>query len=125
MDPARARHPELGNPPDAWGRAPPYIASWATGGSMPRYLIERTFIEGLFVPPGQPGRKLLQSIMACNSDRNVTWIHSYVAIDAAKSFCIYEAPSPEAIRLAAASNNLPVDRITQISVLDPYAYHVS
>lgn len=92
---------------------------------MPRYLVERTFIEGLSVPPGRPGRKLLQSILACNSDRNVTWIHSYVAFDAGKTFCIYEAPSPEAIRLAAASTYLPVDRITEISVLDPYAYHAS
>ena len=92
---------------------------------MPRYLVERTFPEGLFVPPGRPGRKLLQTISACNSDRSVTWIHSYVAIDAGKTFCIYDAPNPEAIRRAAASNNLPVDRITEISVLDPYAYHVS
>ncbi|MEX1004242.1 MAG: DUF4242 domain-containing protein [Acidimicrobiia bacterium] len=92
---------------------------------MPRYLVERTFPDGLLVPPGPPGRKLLGSIIACNSDRNVTWILSYVAVDAAKTFCIYEAPSPEAIRRAAASNNLPVDRITEISVLDPYAYHVS
>lgn len=91
---------------------------------MPRYLIERTFTEGLFVPAGPPGRTLLGSIMACNADRNVTWIHSYVAIDAGKSFCIYEAPSPEAIRLAAGSNGLPVDRIIEISLLDPYAYHV-
>jgi hypothetical protein len=56
---------------------------------------------------------------------SVTWIHSYVAVDAEKTFCIYEAPSPEAIRLAAASNNLPIDRITEISGLEPYAYHVN
>jgi hypothetical protein len=92
---------------------------------MPRYLVERTFPEGLLVPPGASGRELLASIIACNSDRNVTWIHSYVALDAGKTFCIYEAPSPEAIRLAAVSNSLPIDRITEISALDPYAYHVS
>jgi hypothetical protein len=92
---------------------------------MPRYLVERTFTDGLFVPPGPPGRKLLASIIACNSDRNVTWIHSYVAIDAGKTFCIYEAPNPESIRLAAVSNGLPIDRITEILGLDPYAYHVA
>jgi hypothetical protein len=92
---------------------------------MPRYLVERSFPDGLVVGPGPEGRKLLLSIIACNSDRNVTWVHSYVSLDLGKTFCIYDAPSPEAVRLAARSNGLPVDRITGISVLDPYAYHVS
>jgi hypothetical protein len=36
--------------------------------------------------------------------------------------CLYEAPSPEAIRNAARQNGLPVDRITKVRVLDPYFY---
>ncbi len=92
---------------------------------MPRYLVERSFPDGLVVASGPEGRKLLLSIVACNSDRRVIWVHSYVSIERGKSFCIYDAPSPEAIRLTASSNQLPVDRITEISVLDPYAYHVS
>lgn len=92
---------------------------------MPRYLVERSFRDGLEVPPGPEGRKLLLSMIACNSDRRVTWVHSYVSIERGKTFCIYDAPGPEAIRLTARSNDLPVDRITEISVLDPYAYHVS
>jgi hypothetical protein len=36
--------------------------------------------------------------------------------------CLYEAPSPEAIRKAARANRLPVDRISQVRVLDPYTY---
>ena len=92
---------------------------------MPRYLVERTFPDGLSVPPGLEGRRVLLSIIACNSDRNVTWVHSYVALDQGKTFCIYDGPSPEAVRLTAHSNGLPVDRITEISVLDPYAYHVN
>ena len=91
---------------------------------MPRYLVERTFPDGLVVAPGPEGRKTLMSIIACNSDRNVTWVHSYVSLDQRKTFCIYDAPNPESIRLTARSNGLPVDRITEISVLDPYAYHV-
>jgi Protein of unknown function (DUF4242) len=39
-----------------------------------------------------------------------------------KSYCVYDAPSPEAIRHAARRNNLPVDKITQVQVLDPYFY---
>ena len=39
-----------------------------------------------------------------------------------KTFCIYDAPSPEAIRQAANRNNLPVDSISEVRVLDPYFY---
>lgn len=92
---------------------------------MPRYLIERSFVEGLDIPSDSNGRKILVSIIACNSDRRVTWVHSYVSADRRKTFCVYDAPSPEAIRLAAQSNSLPVDRITEIAVLDPYPYHAS
>jgi hypothetical protein len=35
-------------------------------------------------------------------------------------FYICEAPSPEAIRRAAQRNRLPVDRITEVRILDPY-----
>jgi hypothetical protein len=92
---------------------------------MPRYLVERTFTRGLSVPAGPAGKKILQSIVACNSDRDVTWVHSYVSVDRKKTFCVYDAPSPEAIRLTAHSNDLPVDRITEISVLDPYPFHAT
>lgn len=92
---------------------------------MPRYLVERSFPEGFVIPPGAEGRRLLYSIIACNGDRRVTWIHSYVSMERAKTFCIYDAPSPEAVRLSARSNGLPVDRITEVSVLDPYPYHLT
>lgn len=64
-------------------------------------------------------------MVACNSDRSVTWLHSYLAEDGRKSFCVYDAPSPEAIRLTARSNGLSVDRIVEVTVLDPYAYHLT
>jgi hypothetical protein len=50
----------------------------------------------------------------------VTWLCSYVSVDDGATFCVYEAPSPEAIRRAAQRNGLPVDRIIQVRVLDPY-----
>jgi Nickel responsive protein SCO4226-like len=108
------------------------VAAWVLtyvggreGHVLPRYLVERTFPDGLQVPHGIEGREVLGSIIACNGDRSVTWIHSFVSLDRTRTFCVYDAPSPEAVRLTAKSNGLPVDRITQISVLDPYAYHVS
>jgi hypothetical protein len=45
-----------------------------------------------------------------------------VSEDKAKTFCIYDGPDPEAIRKVAGKNGLPVERITQVSVLDPYFY---
>jgi hypothetical protein len=57
-----------------------------------------------------------------NGEAAVTWVHSYVTSDRSKSFCICDAPSPEAIRLSARNNHLPVDRITEVNVLDPYFY---
>jgi uncharacterized protein DUF4242 len=42
--------------------------------------------------------------------------------DRKQTFCVYDAPAPEAIRRAAERNKLPVDRITEVRVLDPYFY---
>ena len=89
---------------------------------MPRYLIERTFPEGLRIPVNDVGARVCNSVVANNAKRGVTWIHSYVSDDLRKSFCIYDGPSPEAIRDVAEKNELPVDRITVVSVLDPYFY---
>lgn len=87
--------------------------------------MERTFPEALEVAPGAEGRKRLATIVACNADRKVTWIHSYVSADGRTSVCIYDAPNPEAIRLTARANGLPVDRIIEVSVLDPYPFHAA
>ncbi len=87
---------------------------------MPRYLVERSFPDGLDIPINSNGIKAVASVVATNADLGVTWVHSYVGDDSRKTFCIYDAPSPEAIREAAADTGLPVDSITQVSVLDPY-----
>jgi Protein of unknown function (DUF4242) len=90
---------------------------------MPRYVVERTFPERLGCPRGNEGEELCLTVIARNADDGVTWMHSYVSADGKKSFCIYEAPTPEAIRKTASRNELPVDRITQVRVLDPYFYY--
>ena len=90
--------------------------------SMPRYLVERTFPDGLALPANEQGTQACLMVVGNNAVDGVTWVHSYVAADKKKTFCIYDAPSPEAIRSAAQRNNLPVDRIKQVSVLDPYFY---
>ena len=89
---------------------------------MPRYIVERTFAEGLDVPPGNEGAEACMTVVERNADSGVTWVHSYVSADRAKTFCVYDAPTPEAIRQTASRNDLPVDQITEVSVLDPYFY---
>jgi hypothetical protein len=90
---------------------------------MPRYVVERTFTDGLPIPAKGEAAVLCLAVVERNADEGVNWVHSYVSEDREKMFCIYDAPSPEAIRKTARRNDLPVDRITQVSVLDPYFYH--
>ena len=89
---------------------------------MPRYVVERTFPEGLNIPVDAQGAATCLAVVDRNADDGVTWVHSYVSDDKRKTFCIYDAPSPEAIRKTADRNSLPIDQITQVSVLDPYFY---
>jgi hypothetical protein len=90
--------------------------------NMPRYLIERSFPEGLNIPVSKEGENICLNVVNNNTDDNVTWVHSYVSEDKSKTFCIYDAPTPEAIRKVANKNKLPVDKITEVRVLDPYFY---
>jgi len=90
---------------------------------MPRYIVERSYANRLKIPVNSEGAKMCQAIVLNNEEDNVTWLHSYVSEDGRKTFCAYEAPTPEAIRRTAKRNNLPIDRITEVRVLDPYFFH--
>ncbi len=89
---------------------------------MPRYLVERTFPSGLSIPQTEAGAKVCRGVVDVNAEAGVSWVHSYVTLDREKTFCVYDGPSPESIRKVAERNKLPVDRITEVSVLDPYFY---
>ena len=89
---------------------------------MPRYLVERTFPEGLAIPVTAEGAQVCLNVVGGNSTVGVTWVHSYVSEDKKKTYCIYDGPDPESIRKAAEKNSLPIDRISKVSVLDPYFY---
>jgi hypothetical protein len=89
---------------------------------MPRYLIERSFSAGRELPGPHHDRQTRLLVIESNALDGVTWVHSYVALDGRKSFCICDAPTPEAVRRAAGRSGLPVDRITEVCVLDPYFY---
>ncbi len=87
---------------------------------MPRYLVERTFPDGLHIPPDREGAAACSTVVDNNAAEGVTWLLSYVRDDKSKTFCVYDGPNPEAIRKVAEVNGLPVDRISEVRVLDPY-----
>ncbi|TMD91952.1 MAG: DUF4242 domain-containing protein [Chloroflexi bacterium] len=89
---------------------------------MARFMVERIFPEGLEIPMTVKGAEACLAVVGTNGELGVTWVHSYVSEDHRKTFCIYDAPSPEAIRQAAKLNQLPADKITPVRVLDPYFY---
>ena len=90
---------------------------------MPRYLVQRTFPDGLHIPTNPDGATACLRVVDTNALQGVTWVCSYVSDDKRTTFCIYDAPTPEAIRRVAETNKLPIDRITKVSILDPYFYH--
>jgi hypothetical protein len=76
---------------------------------MPRYLIERKFAER--VELDKAGAAGIQRI---NDEEGVKWLFSFLSADKMRTYCLYEAPSAEAIRVAARRNNLPADAIIEI-----------
>ncbi|PWG02901.1 DUF4242 domain-containing protein [Sphingosinicella humi] len=90
---------------------------------MPRYLVERSFPDGLNIPTNDVGAEACCGVVARNAGEGVSWVHSYVSADKTRTFCIYDAPTPDAICNVAEKNGLPVDAIYEVRVLDPYFYH--
>ena len=48
---------------------------------MPRYVVERSFPEGLGIPLTTEGAKECRGVVERNLDGAVTWLHSYVSVD--------------------------------------------
>jgi Protein of unknown function (DUF4242) len=60
---------------------------------MPRYVVQRTFPAGLNIPIATEGADLCRSVVECNTEEGVTWVHSYVSEDKRSTFCVYDAPT--------------------------------
>ena len=60
---------------------------------MPLYLIERNFAAKLDSDAESVGRTL-----DVNREAGVHWLFSFLSADKQKTYCLYEAPSPAAIR---------------------------
>jgi hypothetical protein len=91
---------------------------------MPRYLVERTFSPGAGAAADSAAAGCCDAVIRANGCEGVTWVQSFVTPDCRRTFCIVDAPSPEAIRIAAKATALPVDRISEVRVLDPHAISV-
>ena len=81
---------------------------------MALFLIERTFAEQLELT-GEDVR-LIEDI---NADEGVRWLFSFLSADRRRSYCLYEAPSPDEIMTAARKANVPVDEIVEVSQFQP------
>jgi Protein of unknown function (DUF4242) len=77
---------------------------------MPRYVVEREFAEQLDLT-----KDGVEKVNLINDQEGVQWIFSFLSADKKKTYCLYEAPNPEAIRAAARRNNIPADAIIEIS----------
>jgi hypothetical protein len=80
---------------------------------MPRYLIERS-VPGLTREALEAASR--RSIAALNTMPDVRWIRSYVSDTDGKIYCEYDAPSIAAIMEHARRAELPVDRISEVSI---------
>ncbi|MHB1582378.1 MAG: DUF4242 domain-containing protein [Acidimicrobiales bacterium] len=77
---------------------------------MPIFMVERRFAEEL-----EAGAELIDGINRINDEEGVQWLYSFLSADRRKTYCLYEAPSPEAIRRAASRADLPADVIVEVT----------
>lgn len=77
---------------------------------MPMFIVERRFADDL-----ESTTEIADGINRVNQDEGVRWLYSFLSADKRKTYCLYEAPSPDSIRRAAARAGLPADAIVEIS----------
>ncbi len=84
---------------------------------MPLFLIERNFAEIVQSDP-----ETMALIKEVNDEIGIQWLFSFLSADKRKTYCLYEAPNPEAIRVAARRLGVPADTIVEVGAeVGPYA----
>jgi hypothetical protein len=81
---------------------------------VPLYIIEREFAEQLDLS-GEDVR-LIEDV---NADEGVSWVFTFLTADRRRSYCLYEAPSPDAIVAAARRADVPADAIVEVGPASP------
>jgi hypothetical protein len=77
---------------------------------MPIFMIERRFADELDTTADD-----IDGINRINDEEGVRWLYSFLSADKRKTYCLYEAPSPDAIRRAAAKAGLPADVVVEVT----------
>ncbi len=77
---------------------------------MPVFMVERRYVDEL-----EASADLLDGINRINDDEGVRWLYSFLSADKRKTYCLYEAESPDAIRRAADRAGLPADVVVEVS----------
>lgn len=81
---------------------------------MPLFLIERSFAEDVEVGSAQ-----VAQVKKINDEVGIEWLYSFLSADKRKTYCLYEAPDAEAIRVAARRLSIPADAVIPVSELRP------
>src|ERR687893_1148229 len=81
---------------------------------MPYFMIERTFAEELELT-GED----IALIDDVNADEGGRWLFSFRRADRRRTYCLYEAPSRDAILDAARRTGTPVDEIVEVGAAAP------
>ena len=76
---------------------------------MPTYVIERNFAEQLDLTSDDV--KLIEEV---NADEGVRWLFSFLSADRRRSYCLYEAPSADAVLAAARRAGIPADAVVEV-----------
>ncbi len=84
---------------------------------MPLFVIERQFAEALELEAAG-----VANVQRINADVGVNWVFSFLSADRKKTYCLYEAPSAEAIRQAARLANLPADAVIEVTQVRPESF---
>jgi hypothetical protein len=77
---------------------------------MPLFVIERTFADQLDMSSEEV--TLLEEV---NGEEGVNWLFSFLSADRHRTYCLYEAPSSDAIVAAAKRAGIPADVVTEVS----------
>lgn len=77
---------------------------------MPIFMVERRYADEL-----EATAELVDGINRVNGEEGVRWLYSFLSADRRRTYCLYEAPSPEAIRQAAARAGLPADVVIEVT----------
>jgi hypothetical protein len=81
---------------------------------VPLYVIEREFAEELDL--SSEDVRLIDEV---NADEGVRWVFSFLSADRRHTYCLYEAPTPDAIMAAARRANVPADAIVEVGLASP------